>query len=425
VAAHESGHVTIQVSDDGRGIDLEKVRKKAVERRLMSAEQAEALGEEELIRLIFTPAFSTADKVTNLSGRGFGMDVVRSTLEGVGGTVEVSTRVGQGTTVQLKIPLTLAIIPALIVSSGGERYAIPQVNLLEAVHLKGDDGDRVELIRKTPVYRLRGRLLPLADLGFELGRTGRRDYTNRQEPVNIVVLNVDGGEFGLVVDRISDTQEIVVKPISRLVKGNSCFAGATIMDDGKPALILDVPGLAKRSRVLAAELDEAIFRADTEREQAEGGREAVLLFHLAGYGRMAMSLSKVGRLELFNPTRVEWIGDRSVVQYRDQVMPLVPVGELLGIGNGDVLREPTGELLPVVVCQHKDRWVGLVVSDILDIVEERIRLEPGSRRAGLLGTAVLKGQVTELLDPEELFRQAGITFEFPAVVSTRRTQAGE
>jgi len=407
-AAHESGHVTIEITDDGGGVDVEKVRRKALEKRLITAEQSRAMSEEEVIRLIFTPGFSTTDKVTHLSGRGVGMDVVRTSLEKIGGTVDVTTRLGRGTTIKLKIPLTLAIIPALIISSGRERYAIPQVNLREAVHLTGKESERVELIHDTPVFRLRGRLLPLVDLGYELGMAQKRDHSLPGTTVNIVVLNVDGREFGLIVDRIADTQEIVVKPINKLVKGRSCFAGATIMDDGRPALILDVLGVARRSRVLAADLDRGVFDASIERATATERRESVLVFDLAGYGRMAMPLSKVGRLELFQHSRIEAIGGRQVIQYREDVMPLVSVSSLLGSGGVDALSERADGVLNVIVYNHGRYRVGLVVSEIVDIVEDKIELKARSTRHGVQGTVVVRGKVTELLDPDALLCDANI-----------------
>ena len=411
-AAHESGHVTIEITDDGNGIDVEKVRRKALEKKLITVEQSRSMSEEEVIRLIFTPGFSTTEKVTNLSGRGVGMDVVRTSLEKIGGTVDVTTRLGHGTTIKLKIPLTLAIIPALIVSSGSERYAIPQVNLCEAVHLTGKESERVEMIHETPVFRLRGRLLPLVDLSFELGLCQRRDFSAGGTSVNIVVLNVDGHEFGLIVDRIADTQEIVVKPINRLVKGRSCFAGATIMDDGRPALILDVLGVARRSRVLTAELDRRVFDATVVQPVDFERKETVLVFDLAEYGRMAMPLSQVGRLELFQHSRVEALGGRHVIQYREDVMPLISVSSLLGAGGRDVFSERPDGVLNVIVYNHRCHRVGLVVSEIVDIVEERIELKARSNRPGLQGTVVVRGKVTELLDPDRLLRDADIGIKF-------------
>lgn len=409
-AFHESGHVIIEIMDDGAGIDLEKVRKKAVSKGLLKAEQAESLSENEVLNFIFAAGFSTSETVSNISGRGMGMDVVRANLEKVGGTIDLQTRSGLGTTLKIKIPLTLAIIPALIITNLGERFAIPQINLQEAVHLKHDQAATgIECIHKTPVYRLRGRLLPLVHLGRELQMTDEPfphpEPGHYREGVNIVVLQIDDRQFGLVVDGIKDTQEIVVKPIGRLLKGRVCFTGATIMDDGKPALILDVLQLAQRSKVLSAISDKPLFEARKAEElEAQEEKEFMLVFETSSKGRMAMPVSKVGRLEIFPMSDVEVTGGREVVQYRERILPLVRVFEQLGghAGRGD---ESENEL-HVVVYGGDDKQVGLVVGRILDIVDESLSVKGSSSRPGILGTAVIGGRVTELLDVDELVRTA-------------------
>ena len=243
-AFHEGGQVNIEIVDDGGGIDPEKIKKKAIEKDVITPDQAERMGDQELVNLIFTPGFSTAEKVTNVSGRGVGMDVVRTNIEKIGGTVDIQSRLGKGTTIRAKIPLTLAIIPALIVTTGGGRYAIPKVNLLELVRLDGEEAKKsVEQIQGAPVYRLRGNLLPLVYLHKEL----QLKKNNEDEAINIVVLHADDRQFGLVVEGISDTEEIVVKPLGEQLKGLVAFSGATIMGDGKLALILDVMGLVQKA----------------------------------------------------------------------------------------------------------------------------------------------------------------------------------
>src|SRR5882724_331444 len=243
-AYHEGGQVNIEIRDDGAGLDTEKIKQKAVQRQLITAEQAVRMSEHEACNLIFLPGFSTAEAVTNVSGRGVGMDVVKTNIEKIGGTVEVQTRAGAGTTVKMKIPLTLAIIPALLVTSGGERFAIPQVNLLELVRIEEQNvAKSLERVQGAPVYRLRGQLLPLVNLSEELGL--EKDKANEDEGVNIVVVQADARHFGLVVDRVTDTEEIVVKPLNKQLKSIHAFAGATILGDGRVALILDVRGLAE------------------------------------------------------------------------------------------------------------------------------------------------------------------------------------
>ena len=247
-AFHEAGLVLVEVSDDGGGIRPEVIREAALRCGLLTVSQADAMTNHDLIQLIFVPGFSTAREVTKLSGRGVGMDVVKTNLERISGAIEVTSESGKGTLFKIKLPLTLAIIPALLVGSGGERFAIPQASLRELVRLEAADAARkIEWIENAPVYRLRGRLLPLIDLGRELGFPARAPDTGRD--VNIVVLESHHGTFGLIVDHVQDTEEIVVKPLGRLLKSLSVFAGATIMGDGRVVLILDVMGLAQRARV--------------------------------------------------------------------------------------------------------------------------------------------------------------------------------
>ena len=406
-AFHESGHVNIEISDDGNGIDLSKVRSKAIKQGIVSKAEAERMSEDELVRLVFLPGFSTAATVSNISGRGVGMDVVRSQIDQIGGSVDIQTVRGEGTTLKIKFPLTLAIIPALIVTSGKDRYAIAQVNLREAVHLKAGDANKlIERVHNVPVYRLRGRLLPLVDLSRELG--GKAVNMDSSHGVNLVVLSIDGQEFGLVVDGIGDTFEIVVKPISRMVKGQACFSGATIMDDGRPALILDVLGVARRARVLAVDLEKSGFVSHKEEALLDEDKEAVLLFEGAGGARMGMALQKVGRLEIFRRSKVEDAGGRKVIQYRDTILPLVDVFALLGAQGA--LDRPT-DLLHVVVYDYDGQKVGLLVGTIVDIVEERVDVKGRSSRNGVVGTAVIRERVTELLDPDVLLQMTDLGLE--------------
>ena len=281
-AFHEGGQVIIEISDDGAGLDCERVKRKAVDRGLITAEQAARMNDREVTNLIFLPGFSTAEKVTNVSGRGVGMDVVKTNIEKIGGTVDLQFKPGQGSTVRMKIPLTLAIIPALVVTSAGDRYAIPQVSLLELVRLEGDQlKTGIELVLGAPVYRLRGQLLPLVYLNRAL------DVEATQKPngaVNIVVLRADERQFGLIVDEVNDTEEIVVKPLGKQLKCVNTFAGATIMGDGRVALILDVLGIGQRANVLSELRDRAVVENHdaARRNDAEGDRETLLLFQCAG-----------------------------------------------------------------------------------------------------------------------------------------------
>ncbi|HYK49642.1 MAG TPA: chemotaxis protein CheA [Terriglobales bacterium] len=404
-AFHEGGQVHIEISDDGAGLDLERIRQKAISKSLISAEQAGQLSEREITNLIFLPGFSTAELVTNVSGRGVGMDVVRTNIERIGGTVEVQSKLGAGTSVHMRIPLTLAIIPALIVTCGGDRYAIPQVSLLELVRLEGDQvRTRIELVHGAPVHRLRGRLLPLVYLHRALHpEDEERVATN--DVINIVVLQADHQQFGLVVDEIKDTEEIVVKPLSKQLKGVIAFAGATIMGDGKVALILDALGLAQSAHVISEKSPHAVKEKESaDKEKSGSNRQKLLLFQVGKNGRMAIPLSLVARLEVFAPSSVEISGQRQVVQYHGQIMPLVWVSSATEtttsvIGTNDAP-------LQVVVYAESGRSVGLVVERILDIVEDDLVIEQVTERIGILGSAVVQQRVTDLLDVQQVVRAA-------------------
>ena len=398
-AFHEGGQVIIEISDDGSGIDVERVKRKAVASGLITQEQAARMGEREACMLIFAPGLSTASAVTNVSGRGVGMDVVRSNIEKTGGQVDLQNRFLEGLTIRIKIPLTLAIIPALVVVTGEERFAIPQVSLLELVRLEGEAARKgIETIEGSPVYRLRGTLLSLVHLDRELGLTRRADG---DDAVNIVVLQAEDRHFGLVVDRICDTEEIVVKPLGKLLKGLSTFAGATIMGDGKVALILDVMGIAQRARVISETRERASVSTSATASASEGVPRRLLLFSIAGGQRMAAALEEAARLEEFAADQVETSGDLRVVQYRDDILPLISLAEQFGRreeGSG-------GKPLPVVVVRGGERSYGLVVERILDIVEQELKVQRRASRTGLQGSAVIGGKVTDLLDIAAVVRR--------------------
>ncbi len=410
-AYHEGGQVNIEISDDGRGIDPERLVAKALSRGIITQDQAAKMGEREILNLVFYPGFSTAEKVTNVSGRGVGMDVVRSNIEKIGGTVDIQSKLGRGTTLRIKIPLTLAIIPALVVTCGGERFALPQVNLLELVRLEGEHArSGIEKVHGVPVYRLRGRLLPLVYLSETLAQPRRPRPEGEEDLVNIVVLQADERNFGLVVDEINDTEEIVVKPLGKQLKNISAFAGATIMGDGAVALILDVLGLAQLSRVVS----EARGRAGAELNQrtaaALAAAETMLLFTVGAHRRVAIPLSMVSRLEEFKPDEVEQAGDMEVVQYRGAILPLVRLSNLLGLPR----EAEQGEDLQVVVYADGDFSVGLVVDRILDIVEETFNLQRCAHRAGIYGSAVIQERVTDLLDVQAAVRASTAALFEPA-----------
>jgi two-component system chemotaxis sensor kinase CheA len=409
-AYHEGGQVNIEISDDGGGLDLERVKQKAVQKMLISAEQASILTDHQAIQLIFMPGFSTAEKITNVSGRGVGMDVVKTNIEKIGGMVDMQSVKGSGTTLKIKIPLTLAIIPALIVTSGGERFAIPQVSLLELVRLEQSQNDsQIEYIHGAPIYRLRGQLLPLVYLNKQLKLDDSRKglEADVQEETNIVVLQADGHPFGLVVDKINDTQEIVVKPLGKQLKGVVCFAGATIMGDGKVALILDVLGLAQHSNVVS-EAHNRSNRLSNEAEErkSEQQKQTLLLFSSGISSRMAIPLSTVARLEEFSRSSIEYSGGKPVVRYRGEILPLVEVAKHLDSASNVDLPDP----MEVVVYSENGRSVGLVVGKIEDIVSEAITEKRHSHGNGILGSVVIQDKVTDLLDVHSVIRSVDPTF---------------
>ncbi|MFO0603455.1 MAG: chemotaxis protein CheW [Polyangiales bacterium] len=406
-AFHEGGRVNIEVADDGAGIDPERIRQSAVRKGLVSAERAARMTDREAVALVFAPGFSTAAQVTNISGRGVGMDVVKTNIEKIGGSVDIQSAPGAGTTLKIRIPLTLAIVPALIIRDGGDRYAIPQVSLLELVRLEGAAARTgVESIHGAPVYRLRGNLLPLVYLHRTLGEAERPAAASDDDRVlNIVVLQADDRQFGLVVDGVCDTEEIVVKPLGKEIQGVTVFAGATIMGDGRVALILDVPGLAQRGGISVGARDRASADAKSA-AGAESNKQALLLFEIEHDGRVAVPLSLVARLEEFPRERIERSGRRQVVQYRDDILPLIDVGQA-------VIGEPTANgaaALPTLVYTEQGRSVGLVVRRILDIVEEPLVIKRGSSTPGLLGAATIQGRVTDVLDVRGVIRAADPAF---------------
>lgn len=421
-AFHEGGQVIIEITDDGSGLDLDKIRNKAIQKRLISADQVARMSEREITNLIFLPGLSTAAKVTNVSGRGVGMDVVKTNIEKIGGIVDVQSKRNQGSTVRMKIPLTLAIIPALIITSGGDRYAIPQVSLIELVRLEGGEARTgIELVNGAPVHRLRGRLLPLVYLNKELrmGANGEAEAPAQSghaaetagQGVNIVVLRADDRQFGLVVDDINDTEEIVVKPLSKQLKSINAYAGSTIMGDGRVALILDVLGLAHRANVIGEVRDRPPMHTTDESAASAQERQAFLLFAGFGDSRMAIPLSTLDRLEEFPVSQIEISGRQWVAQYRGQILPLIRLNLVLeerrhGRRAAQALPAANSGPLQILVLNHEGRSYGLVVDRIIDIVEDRAEVKTPATRACVRYSVVIAERVTELLDVPALISRA-------------------
>jgi two-component system chemotaxis sensor kinase CheA len=409
-AYHEGGQVNIEISDDGAGLNLDRIRKKSIERGLVTPDQAARMTDRELSQMIFAAGFSTAEQVTSVSGRGVGMDVVKTNIERIGGVIDLNSIPGQGTTVQIKIPLTLAIIPALIVTCEGDRYAIPQISLLELVRLEGGDAQKsIEFMHGAPVYRLRGKLLPLVYLSERLGLSSnssvRQRHTEADGAVNIVVLRADDRQFGLIVDKVNDTEEIVVKPMGKQLKRIGEYAGATIMGDGGVALILDVKGLAMASG-LSGEMRSRNGAEETvESQRHRQSLESMLLVDVGDARRFALPISMVSRLEKVSASIIEHANGREVIQYRGKILPLLRLDNVVGGTAGTANRE---ELQVVVYDQH-DRPFGLVVGRIVDTCEVAQRPQTAKQNPPhLLGTYVIQQRVTDVIDMHHLGQQLRI-----------------
>lgn len=391
-AFHEGGQVSIEITDDGAGIDPAKLRDKAVSKGLLTREAADRLSDHEATALIFMAGFSTASALTNVSGRGVGMDVVKTNIERIGGSIDLTSETGKGTTVRIRIPLTLAIIPALVVTAAANRFAIPQVNLLELVRLDAAQAAAaIENVHGAPVYRLRGRLLPLVDLREQLGL----DEVER-ETTYVVVLQADNQQYGLVVDDILDTEEIVVKPLGNQLRHLPLYAGATIMGDGAVALILDATAIARQVGMALEQGSNGT--ADSGSTETEGAA-SVLVVELGGGRRAGIPVSAVDRLEEVTMDLVERAGHHEVVQYREQILPLVRLDRVL---HGDPVHGG-GAPLQVVVCRKGDQRAGVVVAGILDIVETTLTVRTALDSSGGDGSAVIAGHVTELVDIDQVF----------------------
>jgi len=393
-AYHEGGQIIIKISDDGRGINVDRVKEKAITNGLATEAEMEMLSDQQINQFIFKPGFSTAEAVTAVSGRGVGMDVVRTNIEKIGGTIELTSTQGEGSCFTIKIPLTLAIVSALIVACAGERFAIPQLSVVELVRASGASEHSIERIQDTPVLRLRDRLLPLVHLRDLLHL--ENDFTElseEQEDVRrddfIVVTQVANYSFGIIVDRVFDTEEIVVKPVAPILREISLFSGNTILGDGSVVMILDPNGIASVTGEINV-TDKTEEGAQQEVAHAED-RVAMLLFRAEGTTPKAVPLSLVARLEEVDLAQVEASGDQRVVQYRGQLMPLFTM---------EGSEEPTSEngRRPVLVFSEQGRNLGLMVNEIVDIIETPLNVELSGESDGFVGSAIINDAATEVID---------------------------
>ncbi|WP_417783179.1 chemotaxis protein CheW [Terasakiella pusilla] len=386
-AYHEGGHIIIEIADDGKGLNTARIREKIIENGLASESDLEAMSDQQIHQFIFRAGFSTAQKVTSVSGRGVGMDVVRTNIEKIGGTIELKSIEGKGSTFTIKIPLTLAIVSALVVECSGERFAIPQISVLELVRTSSASDNCIEMINDAPVLRLRNRLLPLVSLHDHLS-LGDRKVDLENDELFIVVTQVGTYTFGIIVDRVFDTEEIVVKPVAPILRHIPLFSGNTILGDGSVIMILDPNGIAATTGEVAMGNSEAA--STNVATSSSGETTSILIFRAGGQELKAVPLALVARLEEVDVTKIEYSGKNPVVQYRGQLMPLIP------IDPEHVWKEDGRQ--PVLVFTDRDHSMGLVVDEIVDIVEDHLNIELASDRAGFVGSAVISGKATDLID---------------------------
>ena len=451
-AFHEGGQINIAVHDDGRGIDAKKVLAKAIAKGLVTKAQGAEMTEREMVHLVFEPGFSMAEKVSEISGRGVGMDVVRTNVEKLGGHVEMETELGMGTTVRLRLPLTLAIIPSMIVGVAEHRFAIPQVNVVEFVWVKASEvAQRIEQVQGALVLRLRDKLLPLVRLADVLGlqrvfedpasgeqlpdrrvsladrrgelpeepdnaiaRQGDR-RTDWRSDHNIIVLRVGKNHYGVIVDELFDIEEIVVKPLSGFIQGTKCFSGATILGDGRVIMILDAGGLATVANLHFTDLQaEELRRAEEEKRSAAlkaARRRSVILFEAATGERFAVPQDHVLRLERILRTKIELIGEREYIEYRGEGLPLLRLDQQLEVRPLQADLQELFLVIPKIPGQSSTTRppAGILISEILDALDVEVELKPVEFQGpGLLGSAVVQGHLTLFLDPVELLKAAGL-----------------
>lgn len=384
-AYHEGGHIIIQIADDGRGLNTERIRAKALALGMVSEAELRKLSESQIHKFIFTPGFSTADKVTSISGRGVGMDVVRNNIDQIGGTIDVKSVGGVGLSFTLKIPLTLAIVSALIVEAGGEQFAIPQMAVVELVRVRASGDSRIERLKDTMVLRLRNKLVPLARLTALLGIEEEKQTQGRF----IVVTQVGKQTFGVVVDGVFHTEEIVVKPMSSKLRHIPMFSGNTILGDGSVIMIIDPNGVAQALGSTVANHLAVEDKSDA-RPEDETLATSLLVFRAGSPRPMAVPLALVTRLEEIDARSIELSNGRHMVQYRGQLMPLVSMSDAVRVkGEGSQ---------PLLVFSDGTRSMALVVDEIVDIVEEHLDIQVASETPGVLGSAIVKGQATEIID---------------------------
>jgi two-component system chemotaxis sensor kinase CheA len=384
-AYHEGGFIILGVADDGRGLDTARIRAKALTQGLVTEAELDKMSEQQIHKFIFTPGFSTAQSVTSVSGRGVGMDVVRNNIDQIGGSIDVHSVQGRGLSFTIKSPLTLAIVSALIVDSGNEHFAIPQLSVVELVRVHARSEHRIERIKDAAVLRLRNKLLPLLRLSTLLQLDGDRTVADEGF---VVVTQVGAQMFGIVVDSVFHTEEIVVKPMASKLRHIAVFSGNTILGDGSVIMIVDPNGVSQALGTAVA--STAAIEAEADHHDTADNKVSLLVFRAGSPEPKAVPLSLVTRLEEIDCRKIELSNGRHMVQYRGQLMPL------LSVNDGVSIRREGAQ--PLLVFSDSGRSVGLVVDEIVDIVEDRLDIDVGSDRPGVLGSAVVRGQATEIVD---------------------------
>ncbi len=389
-AFHEGGYIVIRIADNGRGLNTARIREKIIEKGLATRIEVEALNDQQIHRYIFAPGFSTAAKVTNLSGRGVGMDVVRTNIEQIGGQIDLTSVAGGGTTFTIKIPLTLAIVSALIVGAGKQKFAVPQTSVMELVRTGQNAEHKIEKIEQSLVLRLRDKLLPLVQLGPTLQLEAAKD----EDATFVMVIQVGERRYGLVVNDVLDTEEIVVKPLATILRDVNVFSGATILGDGSVVLILDPNAMSERAGNMLEEKQDD--DAEETVDQGENQRVAMLLFKAGSGAPKAVELEHITRLEHVESSQIETMDGRAALQYRGKLMPILTVNSdysgLLASRNGD------HHIQPLLVFTGEGYAMGLAVDEIVDVVEDRLQIELSADRPGVRGTAIVAGRACEILD---------------------------
>ena len=404
-AYHEGGQVIIEVSDDGKGLNYKRILEKALEKKVVTSENAKNLSDREIGNLIFAPGFSTAEQVSAVSGRGVGMDVVKTNLEKVGGQVELQSEFQKGMTIRMRIPLTLAIVPALIVRVGSEQFAIPQIKLAELVRVENDgSGPKIEFLQGKPVFRLRGRLLSLVNLSeilkLQASTDGSKQNNHQADSVNIVVLNGEGDTFGLVVDEIKDTADIVVKPLSQFLKRLAVYSGATIMGDGTVSLILDITGIAQRANLFQKSKKELNSESGLSSKESFYNNEIqdFLFFRLNSTENYCLPLCLVNRLEEFSADQIELSGAQRIVKYRGSILPIISLNEILKLPSAPERNIKT-EKVSTIVIQKTGRFFGVEVNEVVDILNVTGVIEaPVKETNGILGSVIVGEEVATVID---------------------------